>query len=185
MKFYKKSELWIYCLKITSQLQSSNARIIMEFGVYKGESINFLARNLPNARVFGFDSFQGLEENWYGYSVLKGHFNVNKKLPKVESNITLIEGWFKDSLPNFIKKLGQEQILILHMAADTYNPTKYVLNSLNKNLSSGSIIIFDEYYGYPGYEMHEMKVFQEFVSKFGIQYKFIACTNSQVAVEIL
>jgi len=182
--FYSKPELWTYCLSITSQLQLSNGGIIAEFGVYKGESINFFAKKCPNARLFGFDSFQGLEENWYGYSVLKGHFNVNKARPKVERNVKLIEGWFKDTLPNFINELGQEQILILHMDADTYSPTKYVLNSVIKNLSSGSILIFDEYFGYPNYERHEMKAFQEIVITYGIKYKYIAYTNAQVAVVI-
>jgi len=46
MMFYSKPELWTYCLSITSQLQLSNGGIIAEFGVYKGESINFFAKNV-------------------------------------------------------------------------------------------------------------------------------------------
>jgi len=68
MMFYSKLELWTYCLSSTSQLELSNGGIIAEFDVYKGESINFFAKKYPNSRLFGFDSFQGLEENWYGYS---------------------------------------------------------------------------------------------------------------------
>jgi hypothetical protein len=37
--------------------------VIAEFGVLKGKSINFLATKCPNAQVFGFDSFLGIEED--------------------------------------------------------------------------------------------------------------------------
>ena len=106
-------------------------------------------------------------------------------MPKVESNVKLIKGWFEDTLPNFIQELKQEQLSILHMDADTYKPTKYVLNALHKNLGTGSIIIFDEYFGYPNFVLHEMKAFQEFVNTFSINYRFIGYSNAQVAVEIL
>jgi hypothetical protein len=183
MQFVSRPELWRYCLKKSTHLQQGG--IIAEFGVWQGESINFFARTCPRARVFGFDSFEGLEEDWYGYVLQKGHFSTKGQLPKVESNVTLIKGWFEDTLPNFVKSLALEQILILHMDADTYKPSKYVLNSLAKNLGSGSILIFDEYFGYASYQLHEFKAFQEFVTKFSINYKYIAYTNMQVAIEIL
>jgi hypothetical protein len=36
--------------------------LIMEFGVYKGETINHIASLLPNKQIYGFDSFEGLPE---------------------------------------------------------------------------------------------------------------------------
>ena len=185
MQFVSRPELWRYCLNISTQLQYTEDGVIAEFGVWKGESINSFAKTCPRARVFGFDSFEGLEEDWYGYLLQKGHFSTKGQLPKVENNVTLIKGWFEETLPNFVKSLAHEQILILHMDADTYKPSKYVLNSLVKNLDSGSIIIFDEYFGYPGWQLHEFKAYQEFVTKFSIKYKYIAYTNMQVAIEIL
>ena len=185
MQFVSRSELWRYCLKKSTQLQYTEEGVIAEFGVWQGESINFFAKTCPKARVFGFDSFEGLEEDWYGYVLQKGQFDKKGKLPKVENNVTLIKGWFEDTLPNFVKSLAHEKILILHMDADTYKPSKYVLNSLAKNLGSGSIIIFDEYFGYPSWQLHEFKAYQEFVTKFSINYKYIAYTDTQVAIEIL
>ncbi len=181
MQFGRTSDLWLYCLN----RNPFRGGIIAEFGVYKGASINFFARNCLEARVFGFDSFEGLEEDWYGFKLPKGTFSTNGKIPKVESNVKLIKGLFEETLPNFVNELKQEQIMILHMDADTYKPTKYVLELLIKNLNRGSIIIFDEYFGYSSWRLHEFSAFQEIVSKFSIKYRYIGYTNMQVALEIL
>lgn len=159
--------------------------VIAEFGVWKGESINFFARNCPKARVFGFDSFEGLEEDWYGNQLQKGHFSTNGYLPNCERNVTLVKGWFEDTLPQFCSELKQERISLLHMDADTYKPTSYVLNSLSNNLGKGTIIIFDEYFGYPNFRLHEFKAWQELVDSSGIEFSYIGYTGYQVAIEIL
>ena len=181
IQFDRRSDLWIYCLN----RNPFRGGVIAEFGVWKGESINFFARNCLEARVFGFDSFEGLEEDWYGYKLLKGSFSTNGRMPKCESNVKLIKGLFEETLPNFVDELNQEQIIILHMDADTYKPTKYVLELLIKNLNKGSIIIFDEYFGFSNWRLHEFRAFQEVVSNFSVKYRYIGYTNMQVAIEIL
>jgi hypothetical protein len=181
MQFDRRSDLWIYCLN----RNPFRGGIIAEFGVWKGESINFFARNCLEARVFGFDSFEGLEEDWYGFILPKGSFSTNGRIPKCESNVKLIKGLFEETLPNFVDELNQEQIMILHMDADTYKPTKYVLELLIKNLNRGSIIIFDEYFGYSNWRLHEFRAFQEVVRNFSVKYRYIGYTNMQVAIEIL
>lgn len=159
--------------------------MIAEFGVWKGESINFFARKCPSAHIYGFDSFEGLEEDFYGFVLLKGYFSTAGKLPKCEKNVELFKGWFEDTLPMFIGKIGKIQIHILHMDANTYKPTAYVLNSLSKNLSKGTIIIFDEYFGHHRWRLHEFKAWQEAVEAFDIKYTYLCYTEGQVAVEIL
>ena len=184
MQFDTRSELWSYCLKRIPQIES-NKGLILEFGVWKGESINFFAKSCPKARVFGFDSFEGLEEDWHGFRLQKGNFSTKGKLPKCQSNVNLIAGWFEETLPNFLKGIQREQILFLHMDADTYKPTKYVLSSLSKNLSKGSIIVFDEYFGYSSWRLHDFNAWQETVKNSKMKYKYIAYTQTQVAIEIL
>jgi len=185
MQFANRQDLWNYCINRSIQSHTSSENIIAEFGVWQGESINFFARNSPHSRLFGFDSFEGLEEDWYGYRLQRGFFSTNGVIPKVEHNVQIIKGWFEDTVPLFIKELGQKQIKILHMDADTYKPTKYVLDTLIGNLTRGSIIIFDEYFGYSNWELHEFKAFQEVVKFSGTKYRYIGHTNMQVAVEIL
>ena len=57
----------------------------MEFGVYKGGTINFIAKHIGASQpVHGFDSFRGLQEAWSGDG-----FNFDRKgrLPKVPSGV--------------------------------------------------------------------------------------------------
>ena len=186
MQFETRPELWSYCLNRIPQLQTGGrGGVICEFGVWRGESINFFAKSCPKARVFGFDSFEGLEEDWYGTRIQKGFFSTNGQLPKCENNVILIKGWFEDTLPKFCRELQQEKIHLLHMDADTYKPTAYVLSSLLNNLGKGTIIIFDEYFGYPNFRLHEFKAWQELVDSSGLKYRYIGYTQVQVAIEIL
>ncbi len=57
--FNNKFELLSYCIQ--------NIKVdglILEFGVYKGETINFIASKLRDKVIYGFDSFEGLPEDW-------------------------------------------------------------------------------------------------------------------------
>jgi hypothetical protein len=185
MQFNTRNQLWSYCLKSLPQLQKQHGGVIAEFGVWKGESINFFAKHCPEAKVFGFDSFEGLEEDWNGTSLTKGFFSTKGQLPKCESNVTLFKGWFEDTLPGFCEVIQHKKIDLLHLDADTYKPTAYVLKSLAKNLVRGSIVVFDEYFGYPNFRLHEFKAWQEFVESEGLNYRYIGYTDMQVAIEIL
>ena len=140
---------------------------------------------MPTSNIFGFDSFEGLEEDWYGHDLPKGTFGLDGVLPKVENNVTLIKGWFENTLPGFKDKIGDRKIALLHMDADTYKPTSFVLEHLSSNISSGTIIIFDEYFGYPNWRQHEFKAWQEFVVVRNINYRYIAYSDMQCAIEVL
>jgi hypothetical protein len=182
MIFSDRKDLWKYCLSKGTNISNG---MILEFGVWKGESINFFARNCPEASIFGFDSFEGLEEDWHGFTMQKGSFDLHGKLPKVEKNVTLLKGWFEETLPDFLQKLEDRQIGLLHLDADTYKPTAFVLSTLGKNLRRGTIIIFDEYFGYPNFRLHEFRAWKEYSETTDIRYKYIGYTNHQVAIEIL
>ena len=97
----------------------------------------------------------------------------------------LFTGWYEETVPKFIEELLQSKIQILHMDSDTYKPTAYVLNSLSKNLGAGTIVIFDEYFGYPNFRSHEFKAWKDFVISSKINYRYIGYTEKQVAIEIM
>lgn len=157
--------------------------IILEFGVYKGETINYLAKQLQGYDFFGFDSFNGLPEFWRdGFD--KGTFAVST-IPTVENNVKLIKGWFNETLPEFVKN-EKRKIAYLHIDCDLYSSTKTIFHELSQLISSGTIIVFDEYFNYPGWENGEYKAFQEFISEMNMNYKYLTYNHmhEQVAVII-
>ncbi len=159
--------------------------LICEFGVWKGESINHIARKKPQ-KIHAFDSFEGLPETWLS-SHKKGHFAL-KNLPVFEENIVIHKGWFDDTLPKFVKE-STENISFLHIDCDLYSSTKTIFKSLDLQIVVGTIILFDEYFNYPFWEHHEFKAFQEFVKQNSISYEYLCYSSntfgSKVAVRIL
>lgn len=156
----------------------------LEFGVYSGKTINHIAKLKPEETIYGFDCFEGLPETWRtGYE--SGCFKVDS-LPDVESNVQLIKGLFQETLPGF-RKNHQEVCSFIHIDCDLYSSTKYVLEELKEQIVAGTIIVFDEYFNYPGWQDGEYRAFQEFVQKYHLKYEYIAYVEilEQVAVRIL
>lgn len=187
--------LYDYCVeKIKSESSKLNKdgiqiqEIILEFGVYKGGSINYFAKRLPNVELVGFDSFEGLEENWTGTFLGRNALTVHGVLPKVLKNVELRKGWFVDTLPKYLSETRDKQALVrlVNIDCDTYKPTKFILEQLESLMHPGMIIIFDEYFNYINWPEHEFAAFAEFTKAKNIAYKYIAFTDTTaVAVEIL
>lgn len=156
----------------------------LEFGVFSGKTINLIAEHKPNETIYGFDSFEGLPESWRdGY--LPGHFNKNNKLPKVLKNVELIKGWFSETLPIFVSEHSND-IAFLHVDCDLYSSTVTIFENLQPYIKKGTIIVFDEYFNYPGWRDGEFKAFKEFTSKYKVDYQYLTYNryNEQVAVII-
>lgn len=163
----------------------SKEKLFLEFGVYKGNSINLFAKYLKNidAKIYGFDSFVGLKDEWITNNFhAKGHFNLNKNKPKIFSNIELIDGWVEDTIDNFIEKNIEKKIGFVHFDMDTYSSTKLILEKIKKYLEPGAIILFDEFYGFPNWEKYEFKAFKEVFSN--KEFKYIAFANRQACIRI-
>jgi hypothetical protein len=141
--------------------------LFLEFGVAAGRSIRRIAAHAK--QVYGFDSFEGLPEDWYeGYG--KGHF-AQPKLPEVPANVGLIKGWFEDTLPGFLEQ-HPGPVSFLNIDCDLYSSTRFVLNALADRIGPGCVIQFDEYFNYPGWRQHEHKAFNELVEERGLKYRF-------------
>src|SRR5882757_6515980 len=141
----------------------SGDRLICEFGVFMAASINHLA-GMTDKPIYGFDSFEGLPERWND-GCDKGMFAV-PSLPKVRRNVTLVQGWFDKSLPGFLKDHGGE-IGFLHVDSDLYSSARIIFELLESRLKPGAVIVFDEYFNYPGWEEGEYKAFMEYLAKTG------------------
>ena len=161
---------------------------IYEFGTYKGYTARLISENMAlcnwEGKLHLFDSFEGLEEEWNmnDYNPI-GRFSLNKKSPKVLKNVTLIKGKVQSTLENFLKDKKDKKIIFAHMDMDTYTPTKYTLNKIKPFLQKGSVILFDEFYGFPNWQKHEYKALKETFKE--EEYKYFAFGNRQVSIEIL
>lgn len=149
--------------------------LYLEFGVYKGRSINHIAEKIYPKKVFGFDSFFGLPENdgkyWQDH-----HFTLNGKNPKTFlENVCIIEGMFENTIEKFKHKyLANNHISFLHIDCDIYSSTKVIFDQLENYIIPGTVIVFDEYWRYEEYYDHEMKAFLEYVLKNNIRYQYLS-----------
>ncbi|MDB5542868.1 MAG: class SAM-dependent methyltransferase [Hyphomicrobiales bacterium] len=151
---------------------------ILEFGVATGRTINHLA-SLTAEQIYGFDSFEGLPEDWRtGYS--KGRFA--QALPMTAPNVRLLVGWFENSLDEFAALCPEGPISLIHVDCDLYSSTKTILERLAHRIVPGTVLVFDEYFNYPGWEAHEFKAWQEFCAAQNITYRYDSFVSSHQQV---
>lgn len=146
---------------------------ILDLGVYKGGSTRKLAALWSERHIYGFDSFEGLPEDWS--HAAKGTFgDIKGQLPPMPHNVTLVPGWFDKTLPIWAKEHEGETIALLRVDCDLYSSTKTIFDALGDKLRPGSWICFDELIGYFGWEHHEHKAFMEFIAATGFDYEYVA-----------
>jgi len=137
--------------------------LYLEFGVATGFTIKNIAAATQN-KVYGFDSFEGLPEDWEGYQEKKGAFKcaIPKDLP---SNVELLVGLFDETIPKFIEQHKNEKVAYMHVDCDIYSSTKCIFDNFKNMFQDGSVICFDELVHYPGWEINEWKAWHEFLEE--------------------
>lgn len=160
----------------------------LEFGVWKGIILqHWTNQNLdPDSRFYGFDSFEGLPEDWGHFATIhkKGTFDLRGDLPVFDdARIILIKGWFQDSLVPFLKEYEPKNRLVIHCDADLYSSTLYALTIFDAYITPGTIIIFDEFFTVG----HECRALEDYTSSYNREYKVLAATKqyAQLAIEIV
>lgn len=160
-------------------LVSPEYKHVLEFGVWTGLSIGRIRKRLgPEYKVYGFDSFEGLPEDWVdgtGKRVgkgWKGRFTTEGQVPDIDG-IKWMKGWFSDTIPEYLKEA--EDIALLHVDCDLYSSTVDVLWGLNDYIKKDTVIVFDEwFYNHNSkYDDHEQKAFYEWVKEFDREYEFV------------
>jgi hypothetical protein len=152
-----------YCDHLSAMSKQAAALgegVFLEFGVATGTTIKIIA-NASGKPVVGFDSFQGLPEDWR-YGVKRGAFAG--KVPELPLGITLKIGLIENTLPTFLKTMPEKRISFIHIDTDLYAPARLIL-SLCKPYFHNTMIVFDEFLNYPGWRDHEYKAFREFQSE--------------------
>lgn len=178
MIFHSRESLWDYSInKVTVE------GLFTEFGVWNGYSINYISKKIKTP-IYGFDSFEGLREDWLGTPTAKGSFDIGGKVPTVNSNVILNKGWFHESIPNFLQE-NAEPLAFIHFDADTYESTTLLLSLIGQRIISGTIVVFDEYFGVTNWENGEYRAWKEFVDSKNICYRYLAFAPQQVSIVVL
>lgn len=156
--------------------------LCLEFGVGFGGTLRYIA-NTVEREVHGFDSFEGLPEAWESEPV--GSYSTGGALPDVPDNVHLHIGWFSETLNQFLVQ-HNGFVSFMNIDCDIYSSTKSIFDLLGDRIVPGTIIVFDEYFAYPGWQNHERKAFQEAVEQYYWHYDYLAfsLTSRQAVVRI-
>jgi len=181
-KFKKdgRYKIYDYLLNVENATEAIN---YLEFGVAYGKTMRWWVSNNKNenSRFYGFDTFEGLPEDWHLYK--KGEMSP-ENIPLIDdTRLQFYKGLFQDTLRNFLDDFKNDKRKVINMDADLYTSTLYVLTTIAPYLKRNDIIIFDEF----GVPLHEFKAFIEFSSSFYLKYEVIAAINNyfQLAIKIL
>ncbi|GMH68776.1 hypothetical protein TrLO_g1819 [Triparma laevis f. longispina] len=169
-------------------VRSNPTSQFLEFGVFKGVDLEFLSKALskradasgltPPPTFHGFDSFTGLPSEWNSYD--PGHFDCTGETPsrlRGNQHVVLHKGWFEDTIGGFITEHGGDSpVAFIHADADLYSSTKCFLSRLcaAQKIVVGTVIVFDEYWNYEGWEEGEALAFDEISAEFNLQSKALA-----------
>ncbi|MCC2548141.1 class I SAM-dependent methyltransferase [Hymenobacter sp. BT175] len=156
----------------------------LEFGVAAGDSFRWWAaqNQHPDSRFHGFDTFTGLPEDWGLFK--KGDMSTGKQIPEMnDARCQFYAGLFQQTLPSFLRSTPLTHRRVIHLDADLFTATLYVLTSLHPYLQSGDILLFDEF----NVPTHEFSAFTDYCRSFYVQTEVLAAVNNyyQVAFRVL
>jgi hypothetical protein len=156
----------------------------LEFGVADGTSFGWWLKENKNAssRFFGFDTFEGLPENW---GIFKKGEMAPEQLKFQDNRYKFIKGLFQTTMPDLLKSTDFNNNIrkVIHLDADLFSSTLFVLVSIYYILKPGDILIFDEFC-VPNHEYFAFRIFEE---SFNLNYETIGAFNNylQVALKII
>jgi hypothetical protein len=147
----------------------------LEFGVAGGFSFAWwVSHNTHHgARFIGFDTFEGLPEDWGGFK--KGAMTTNALVPEIsDPRVSFVKGLFQETLKEVLPTLDTQRTNVIMMDADMYSSTLFVLSTIAPILKRGDLIFFDQF----NVPLHEFLAFQNFVASFYIKLNLIGAANN-------
>jgi hypothetical protein len=169
-RFAEREQLFDHVAKAVAD----RAVLYLEFGVYEGTATRYWSRALlnPNSNLHGFDSFEGLPEDWNS-ECIRGYFSAGGRAPQIDDNrVKFFKGWFEETLPNY--KYPEREVLVVNMDADLYSSTIFVLRELKDQIIPGTYIFFDEF----NTMEHEFRAFDEFINETGMRFSLVGFADS-------
>ncbi len=152
--------------------------VYLEFGVASGSSFFWwLKKNTHTDSIFrGFDTFEGLPEDWGGFKKGAMAFSPGEVISD-DPRAGFEKGIFQHSLNPFIesnKELLRSKPKLIHLDADLFSSTIFVLSQLYPCINKGDIILFDEF----NVANHEFFAHQIFTESFYVKLRAIGGVNN-------
>jgi hypothetical protein len=148
--------------------------LYLEFGVHQGASIRRWSQLVtdPEARFVGFDSFEGLPEEWNEQNA-KGHFSVGGRVPEIDDpRVDFVVGWFDRTLDGWSPPPHDQ--LVVNLDADLYSSTATVFTALGPWLRPGTYLYLDELNDHH----QELRALREFVATTGAVLEPVATAGN-------
>jgi hypothetical protein len=168
----------------TTHIQISG--LWLEFGVSIGTSTATLAdcAGAAGSHLYGFDSFEGLPEDWVvsdDETWSKGAFTGRPSV--VPDNVELVDGWFDDTLPGFLDT-HPGRVAFAHIDCDLYSSTATVFAEIRDRLAVGTVLVFDELFNYDRYYEHEMRALIE-LGETGVRWRYLGHVPARYAASVI
>ena len=180
---YHKREL-LYEHVVKQQNLEDETIDYFEFGVAACGSFKWWLTRLTdgNNNFYGFDTFEGLPEHWGVYKAGDMSYNI----PIIDDDrAKFFKGLFQDTLLPFLKRYSIEREdnrrKVIHLDADLFSSTLFVLASLYPYLNVGDILFFDEF----NVPKHEFLAFKVFSESFYIKFETLGAVNNYFQVAFM
>ena len=175
--------------RLTRPGRQDSDELMLDLGVWLGWSTRLIS-DASGRTVYGFDTFEGLVEDWQVDDQLvikQGTFSLAEPLAErfmrdtgvslhdglpaaLGRQVQFIRGSTYETLAPFLAERPTAPIGLFHMDLDTYESCLHALETCKDRFVEGSILVFDEYLVTNG----EMRAFFEFQSKYELEYRYRA-----------
>ncbi len=176
-QFESREKLWRHLFYL---IGATETLLVLEFGVFNGYSIHQFAglNQNPESRFVGFDSFEGLPEDWTG-KCPKGTFSQKGVLPEVrDTRITFVKGWFSDTLISYLQGTdSRDRIIICHFDADLYSSTLFCLTTILQRFHH-FYFFFDEFSG------QEARALCDVMTGYPLELSFLGRTKEKTPSQV-
>ena len=179
-----RAELFAHLMK--SQKLDGSIRYL-EFGVASGTTLRWwLEHNTdPTSEFVGFDTFTGLPEDWDARP--QGTFSQEGKPPVIADRRCSFQiGLFQDTLPGFLARDTWTGKNVVHLDADLYSSTLYVLTTLWPLFQGDDVLIFDDFCTLE-HPTHVFRAFFDFFSAYPGRYEVVGTSRygHRVAIKLV
>jgi hypothetical protein len=152
--------------------------LYLEFGVASGKSFYWWAGQNTHAssRFYGFDTFEGLPEDWGGYRRGDMAHGLGE-LKQEDARTSFVKGTFQETLFGFLESHRRELDSLpklIHLDADLFSSTLFVLSQLYPFLRKGDLLMFDEF----NVANHEFLAYKIFTESFYVKLRPIGAQNN-------